>query len=699
MANHGINSVRGGTTRTGGSSAPGSTGGIGGIGGTTGASSGRVFVRGDGLVACAAALALARLGLPVELQGMAPQGPAVPPAAAPQPDVRTYALNAASRALLQQLKVWDALPPHAVCPVLDMHIEGDDGAQLEFSAWQQGAEALAWIVDAAALESVMRQALRYAPHIQLRAEAPALVMGASAPSTSTRDLLLLCEGKDSQSRAALGVHFDKQAYGHHALATRVVSDQPHAGVASQWFGQPDVLALLPIDQPQPGQGYGVVWSMPADKAQALMAADDASFEHALMQATGGQCGALRLGGARRTWPLMLGRADRVHGPGWMLLGDCAHAVHPLAGQGLNLGLADVAALARVMAEREAWRDLGDEKLLARAARERVAPTLAVASLTDGLWHLFAHPNPLVRSLRNRGMNLLNQLPLLKRSLTRRAMGLGGAASFALACALGLAGGHTPAQAQAAGLSGMSGAPAAPGAANPTASATAGSTTPSPQEAAIRKALTERMPSLPKPDEVQRAPVPGLWELRFGSEILYTDERGDFLISGPIVETRSRKDLTAERIDKLTAIQFASLPFKDAIVIKQGTGARRLVVFSDPNCGFCKRYERELLNLKDVTLYTFLYPILGKDSLDKSRNIWCAADPAKAWRDWMVDGRLPPAAAAKCDASALDRNTALGQRHRVESTPTSVLEDGTRRSGAFPLNEVERLINSSRPSKS
>ncbi|MBU6195316.1 MAG: DsbC family protein [Burkholderiales bacterium] len=246
---------------------------------------------------------------------------------------------------------------------------------------------------------------------------------------------------------------------------------------------------------------------------------------------------------------------------------------------------------------------------------------------------------------------------------------------------------------------MSGTPAAPGAANPTGSGTAGSTTPSPQEAAIRKALTERMPSLPKPDEVQRAPVPGLWELRFGSEILYTDERGDFLISGPIVETRSRKDLTAERIDKLTAIQFASLPFKDAIVIKQGTGARRLVVFSDPNCGFCKRYERELLNLKDVTLYTFLYPILGKDSQDKSRNIWCAADPAKAWRDWMVDGRLPPAAAAKCDASALDRNTALGQRHRVESTPTSVLEDGTRRSGAFPLNEVERLINSSRPSKS
>ncbi len=657
--------------------------------GAAGALAARVVVRGDGLVGCAAALALARLGLAVHLQGAAEQG-AGAQVGSTQGDVRTYALNAASRTLLQQLKVWDALPQHAVCPVLDMHIEGDGGAQLEFSAWQQGAEALAWIVDAAALETVMRQALRYAPHIQFSAQGShwAVPQGLG-PAQSPRDLLLLCEGKDSQARAALGVHFEKQDYGHHALATRVVCSQPHGGVASQWFGHPDVLALLPINQPSAGRGYGVVWSMPAEKAQALAAADEAEFEQALMQATGGHCGALHLAGPRRTWPLMLGRANRVHGPGWMLLGDCAHAVHPLAGQGLNLGLADVAALARVMAERQAWRELGDEKLLARAARERVAPTLAMAGLTDGLWHLFAHPSPWARSLRNRGMNLLNQLPLLKRGLTRRAMGLSVAAALGLVGVLGL-GGPAPALAQS-GV-GLLGAPSSPaGSASPNAA--------SAQEVAIRKALSERMPSLPKPDEVQRAPVAGLWELRFGTEILYTDDKGDFLISGPIIETRSRKDITAERIDKLTAIQFASLPFRDAILIKQGTGARRLVVFSDPNCGFCKRYERELLNLKDVTLYTFLYPILGKDSQDKSRNIWCAADPAKAWRDWMVDGRLPPAAAAKCDTSALERNTALGQKHRVESTPTSVLEDGARRSGAFSGSEVERLLQSAKPAKS
>jgi len=681
------------------------------LGATHASATAQVVVRGDGIVGCAAALSLARLGLSVELQAAAPGAASPSPSPSHQGDVRTYALNAASRALLQQLKVWDALPHNAVCPVLDMHIQGDEGAQLEFSAWQQGVEALAWIVDAAALEATMRQALRYAPHIRLTADAPASLTpngaqsaraaghGTASHSTASHSLLLLCEGKDSQARAALGVHFEQLPYGHHALATRIESDQPHAGVASQWFGHPDVLALLPIDQPTPGQCYGLVWSMPAEKAQALLAADEAEFERALHDATGGQCGPLRLVGPRRSWPLMLGRADRVYGPGWMLLGDCAHVVHPLAGQGLNLGLADVAALARVMAEREPWRDLGDEKLLARAARERVAPTLAMAGLTDSLWHLFAHPNPLVRTLRNRGMNLLNQLPLFKRGLTRRAMGLclavcGPLSAAALASAMGLVGllglgGHAPAHAQTG--SGLLGAPSAP--ANPSAPPS------SPAEAAIRKALSERMPSLPKPDEVQRSPVPGLWELRFGSEILYTDDKGDFLISGPVIETRSRKDLTAERIDKLTAITFASLPLKDAIVIKQGTGARKLVVFSDPNCGFCKRYERELLNLKDVTLYTFLYPILGKDSQEKSRNIWCAADPAKAWRDWMVDGRMPPSATPKCDASALERNTALGQKHRVESTPTSVLEDGARRSGAFPLNEIERLLSANKNPKS
>ena len=627
-----------------------------------------VRIRGDGIVGCAAALALSRLSIPVvvEAWSAARSGPVADAA-----DIRTYALNAASIDLLRRLKVWDALPPDAACAVSDMLIAGDAGGELQFSAWEQGLAELAWIVDAGALEATLRQALRYAPHVTVVAADP---NEDALPPVSPEGLLLLCEGRDSRSRTALGVRFERQAYGHQALAARVVADRPHDGVASQWFGAPSVLALLPFHRPQAGHAYGLVWSLPQEQAQRLAGLDEAAFEAALFEATGGACGRLRLVGPRQTWPLALGRADRTHGPGWLLLGDCAHTVHPLAGQGLNLGLADVAELERVMVEREAWRPIGDERLLARHSRRRAEATLTMAGLTDGLWQLFSQSHPLLRAARNRGMTMMNRLTPIKRALTRRALGLGLAAVCA-AAALGALMVPQPALANAP--------------------------TPAPAaiEAAIRKALTERMPALPKPDEISRTAVPGLFELRFGNELLYTDERGDYIISGPIVETRSRRDLTAERLDRINAIPIAQLPLKDAIVIKQGAGTRRVVVFSDPNCGFCKRYERELLGLKDVTLYTFLYPILGKDSQDKSRNIWCSADPAKAWRDWMVDGRQPVTAMGRCDASALERNVALGQKHRVDSTPTTVLEDGTRRNGSLPANELDKLLTPNKPAKS
>ena len=633
---------------------------------------GTVTVRGDGIVGCSAALALARLGYPVVLESLAR------PAAGPKEDVRTYALNAASVALLQRIRVWDALAADAVCAVQDMFISGDAGSRLHFSAWEQGVGQLAWIVDAAALEAGLRQAVHYAPHITVR---PVNTEETEHPLPPTRPdrLLILCEGRDSVAREALGVRFERRPYGHSALAARVVATQPHQGVASQWFRNPDVLALLPFDRPAAGASYGVVWSLPEEDARRWVQADAAEFERALEQASGGTCGALRLQGERRTWPLVLGHADRVHGPGWVLLGDCAHAVHPLAGQGLNLGLADVASLEGVLQAREPWREIGDERLLARHARQRAAPTKAMAGVTDALWHLFAHPHPAVRAIRNQGMTMVDHLGAIKRQLTRRALGLGVVAG--LVCALVAGALVAPEDAWARGPAGGDAA----------ASAAA--------EAAIRKALAERMPSLPKPDEISRSPMPGLWELRFGSELLYTDERGDFLVSGPIIETRSRRDLTAERLDKLNAIDFAQLPLKDAITIRQGSGARKLVIFSDPNCGFCKRYERDLLNLKDVTLYTFLYPILGKDSHEKSRNIWCSADPAKAWRDWMVDGRQPPVAMGKCDASALERNAALGQKHRIDSTPTSILSDGSRRPGALNTTDLERLLAQVKPPKS
>jgi Disulfide bond isomerase protein N-terminus/Thioredoxin-like domain len=128
-----------------------------------------------------------------------------------------------------------------------------------------------------------------------------------------------------------------------------------------------------------------------------------------------------------------------------------------------------------------------------------------------------------------------------------------------------------------------------------------------QEALIRKNLSERLPNLPKIDEVNKTPIPGLYEVRIGQEILYADEQGNYLIQGNLIDTKTRADLTEARLSKLSAIDFASLPLKDAVVIKQGSGARRLAVFGDPNCGYCKRFERDLAKLQDVTIYTFLYP--------------------------------------------------------------------------------------------
>ena len=214
-----------------------------------------------------------------------------------------------------------------------------------------------------------------------------------------------------------------------------------------------------------------------------------------------------------------------------------------------------------------------------------------------------------------------------------------------------------------------------------------------QEAAIRKTLAERLPQLPRIDEVTRTPINGLYEVRYGgTEILYSDDKGDFImVNGAMVDTKTRTDLTEARIEKLLALDFDKLPMKDAVVIRQGNGSRRMAVFVDPNCGYCKRFERDLVAIKDVTIYTFLIPILGPDSSVKTRDIWCAKDAPRAWRAWMVEGVAPPKAASGCDATAVDRNLAFSRAHRINGTPAIFFEDGTRKPGAIPGEMVERML--------
>ena len=212
------------------------------------------------------------------------------------------------------------------------------------------------------------------------------------------------------------------------------------------------------------------------------------------------------------------------------------------------------------------------------------------------------------------------------------------------------------------------------------------------EAAIRKNLAERLATLPKIEEITKSPMSGLYEVRVnGNDIFYTDADGNFLIQGHLIDTKLMRNLTEERIDKLTAVDFDKLPLKDAFTIVRGNGKRKVAVFEDPNCGYCKRFERDLQTVNNVTVYMFLYPILGQDSAEKSKAVWCAKDKGKAWQDWMVREVALPAGGS-CDTATLARNVEFGKKHKITGTPTLLFADGSRVPGAISAAQVEKFLS-------
>lgn len=364
-----------------------------------------VCIRGAGIVGRTLALLLARERLRVGLVDLQPV------AGSGHSDVRAYALNPASRALLEMLRAWPD-EAHAT-PVAAMQVKGDDGGEVSFDAADQGVPALAWIVDVPALQDRLGEALRYQPLVE-RLQAP-------QPATLT----VVCEGRASATRAEFGVQFEVTSYPQRAIAARLTCELPHGQVARQWFADGEIVALLPMGGTVGGaQGnlVALVWSVREERADALLALDPAAFALEVEQACGRALGAMTLATERAAWPLQLARASRWTGAGWALAGDAAHNVHPLAGQGLNLGLADAKALADVLREREYWRGVADPKLLRRYERSRKADVLAMGATTDGLQQLFAQRAGPWTLLRNWGMLGFEHSGPVKHWVARQAMG-------------------------------------------------------------------------------------------------------------------------------------------------------------------------------------------------------------------------------------------------------------------------------------
>ncbi|MDW8470070.1 MAG: FAD-dependent monooxygenase [Burkholderiales bacterium] len=374
-------------------------------------------VVGGGLVGLATAHALARAGL--QVARIAPEPAPRPPGEAL--DARVYALSPGNVAFLRSLGAWRRVRAERIAPVHAMRIYGDDGrACLAFDAWETGVEALAWIAEEAEVAAALREDL--APpvagaclEVQFGAEAARLRLDRGG-SLCAR-LVVGADGARSRVREAAGIAFREQPYGQAALVANFECARPHRNVAYQWFRGDSVLALLPL----PGDRVSMVWSLPESEAARLAALEPQALCGEVRRASGDALGELGALAPPKCHRLRRARAARTVGPRVALAGDAAHVIHPLAGQGANLGLQDARALGEVLGAREPLRDPGDVRLLRRYERARAEDVLAMDGLVHGLARLFAAQAAPIAALRNAGLALLDRLSVVKNLLARRAM--------------------------------------------------------------------------------------------------------------------------------------------------------------------------------------------------------------------------------------------------------------------------------------